>query len=101
MRFPAWLSDQFFVELCAETRTAKGWEVLIRRRNEAWDLCYYAIGLCVSPAVRVEQIDWAKPPGWAAPWDKNDLVAATAKAERFAVTATGGYDFAKLGDALA
>jgi phage terminase large subunit GpA-like protein len=101
VRFPAWLPDHFFVELCAETRTPKGWEATIRRRNEAWDLCYYAIGLCVSPVLRVEQIDWNSPPGWASPWATNDLIAATATEERFARRKTSSYDFKKLGNKLA
>lgn len=101
MRFPTWLNDQFYVELCAETRTPKGWEVVVRRRNEAWDLCYYAIGLCVSPAVRVEQIDWSAPPGWAAPWDQNDLIASSVHVERFAFSKVERYDFGKLGNSLA
>jgi phage terminase large subunit GpA-like protein len=67
-----------FTEMCVEVRTDKGWENPQNRRNEAWDLAYYAMGVCVSPLIRVEGIDWSRPPGWAAPWDDNDLVSVSA-----------------------
>lgn len=100
-RFPDWLPDNFFTELCAETRTTKGWIAEVRRRNEAWDLAYYCIGLCVSQMIQVEKIAWDRPPGWAAEWDRNDLVTTDAKQERFAAVKTKAYDFAKLGASLA
>ncbi len=70
-RFPIWAPDFFYKQLCAEERTAKGWEPPKGgRRNEAWDLSYYCIGLCLHPDINIERIDWQKPPGWAAPWDE-------------------------------
>ena len=99
-RFPDWLPDQFFVEMCAEVRTEKGWIRTGRVHNEAWDLGYYAIGLCVSSLIGVERINWENPPTWAAEWDKNDLVANAGK-ERFAVSRRSDYDFAALGRVLA
>jgi phage terminase large subunit GpA-like protein len=76
LRFGRWLPDAWFSEMCVEVRTDKGWINPQDRRNEAWDLSYYCMGVCVSPLIRVEGIDWSRPPGWAAPWDKNDLVSA-------------------------
>jgi len=101
-RFPDWLSDKFYAELCAETRTGKGWENPAGERNEQWDLSYACIGLCVSELIRVESVDWDNPPGWAADWDKNDLVRQPESPKRFANTVeSGAFDFAQLGKALA
>ncbi len=100
-RFPDWLSDSFFSELCAEVRTEKGWENLAGVRNEATDLSYYAIGMCVSELIRVESINWADPPRWAAEWDSNDMVRTPDKTVPFANPLKSGYDFAQLGKSLA
>lgn len=100
-RFPAWLGDTFYAELCAEMRTAKGWENMGKERNEAWDLSYYCIGLCVSELLGVERLDWDNPPSWAAEWDKNSLVAEATVERRFAHTIQSDYDFAGFAKALA
>lgn len=100
-RFPDWLSDSFYAELCVEIRTDKGWENVSGQHNETWDLSYYCIGLCVSELIRVESIDWSKPPGWAAEWDKSDLVRTPEKDAPFANTLKSTYDFSQLGKALA
>lgn len=76
LRYGKWLPDAWYSEMCVETRDDKGWHNPKHLRNEAWDLCYYALGFCVSSLIRVESIEWDSPPGWAAPWDKNDLVSA-------------------------
>lgn len=68
------LPDSFYSELVAEKRTPKGWENPKNLRNEAWDLLYYALALAISRHVGIERIDWEKPPGWASPWESNDLV---------------------------
>lgn len=99
-RYPTWLEDWFYVELCAERRTDKGWDKL-RQRNEAWDLAYYCLGICMSPAVKVDGINWAEPPLWAADWDKNNLIMAANAPERFALPPKVSYDFGQLGAALA
>lgn len=99
-RFPNWLPDEFYSEMCAEVKTEKGWVRSGRSHNEAWDLGYYAIGLCVSSLVGAERIDWAKPPGWAAPWNSNDLIAA-AGSERFGANRKAEYDFGRYGSVLA
>lgn len=100
-RTPDWLSDSFYSELCAEIRTPKGWANASGERNEAWDLSYYCIGLCVSELLGVERLDWDSPPGWAAEWDNNDLVSAADEAPRFAHTIQSGYDFAQFAKSLA
>lgn len=77
MRFPTWAPNFFYQQMCAEERTSKGWENKSGRRNEAWDLTYYCIGLCLHPDIRLEHIKWDDPervPGWAKPWDQNLLV---------------------------
>lgn len=101
LRIANWLPDFVFSELCAEVRTGKGWENPQNLRNEAWDLSYYAIGLCVSTLLRVEHMDWEKPQAWAAEWDKNALVTAPHEQTRFAKESDEVYDFSKLGAALA
>ncbi len=100
-RFPDWLSDSFFAELCVEVRTDKGWENLIGHSNEATDLSYYCIGICVSELIRVESINWAEAPGWAAEWDRNDFIRSPEKDVPFANGLKSAYDFASFGKALA
>lgn len=100
-RTPDWLSDSFYAELCAEVRTAKGWENPSKSRNEAWDLSYYCIALCVSELIRIEHIAWDKPPSWAAEWDQNDLVRSIENERRFTSPTNMNYDFAKFGKVLA
>jgi phage terminase large subunit GpA-like protein len=98
-RVPAWVPDEVFRELCAETRTEKGWENPSHTRNEAWDLGYYTIGICLSELIRADQINWENPPGWAATWDKNSLVVSPEK-ELYSKPAQQ-FDFTAFGKALA
>ena len=75
IHFPDWLPLDFYTELCSENRTPSGWVKLAHMHNEAWDLLYYLIGVCLSPLLAVDRINWdapAKP--WAAEWDDNSLV---------------------------
>jgi phage terminase large subunit GpA-like protein len=75
VHFPKWLPSWFYEELCAERRTAKGWERVGRQRNEAWDLCAYALAVAISKRYAgLELIDWDYPPSWAEEWEENDLV---------------------------
>jgi phage terminase large subunit GpA-like protein len=99
-RVPAWLPDSYYTQLCAEVRTEKGWENPGRYRNEAWDLGYYMLGLAVSPLISAEKLDWSNPPGWAATWDKNDLVFVAGN-DSFAPERKPAYDFRGLGQSLA
>lgn len=98
--FPNWLPDWWFVEMCSERRTTKGWENPSHSRNEAWDLLYYCLGACASPLLRIEHIDWASPPRWAGEWDVNDMISAGDSPKRFASPSETLYDFSKLAQSL-
>jgi len=84
LRYPKWMPEWFYAQMTTEIRTAKGWENPRQRRNEAWDLAYYAVAVAIRPpdiatnapwvVFRWDRIDWDKPPSWAAPWDENDMV---------------------------
>lgn len=100
-RTPDWLPNSFYAELCAETRTAKGWEHTSNVRNEATDLSYYCIGLCVSQYIRVEAIDWNNPPPWAATWDKNDFIRALEAEKPYGNTVKSTFNFSQMAKALA
>lgn len=73
--FPSWLPVWWFEELTAEVRGKRRWEKMGSRNNEAWDLLVYALAAAIWR--RVEKVDWAKPPGWLAPWDENIYVVRT------------------------
>ncbi|MEH0291852.1 terminase gpA endonuclease subunit [Agrobacterium sp. CCNWLW71] len=83
LRFPDWAEDWYFVQLTSETRTAKGWLNTRKKRNEAFDLTYYAEGISLKPIEKnvpythfgFDRIDWKNPPSWAEEWDRNDLVS--------------------------
>ncbi|UDY80381.1 putative DNA packaging protein [Achromobacter phage AXY1] len=100
IRFPDWLEDWFYDEMCAEIRTAKGWEKKAKR-NEAWDLSYYAIGVCLSRMIGIEKVDWSNPMPWMADWDRNPYVRDAEGNTKFAVVEAVEYDFAKLAKELA
>lgn len=101
LHFPDWLPDWFFQELVAEQRDPKkGWLNVNKRRNEAWDLLYYALGGCVSPELlAVEKVNWENPPLWLKPFDCNPLVIAAEREEAFMDAPR--IDFAALGRKLA
>lgn len=100
IHFPDWLASWFFSELVAEQRDPKkGWLNPNKRRNEAWDLLYYAIGACVSQLLGIEKVDWENPPLWLRPVEGNPLVVA---AERdVAFESSSPIDFSQFGRALA
>ncbi|PXW23398.1 terminase gpA endonuclease subunit [Paraburkholderia caballeronis] len=64
----------WFEQLAAETRTKSGrWEKVSRgRRNEALDLMVMTHVLAHLHGLAA--IDWARPPGWAAPWESNTSI---------------------------
>lgn len=99
---PDYLEDSFYSELCAEVKNEKDkWVNPGQARNEAWDLSYYVIGLCISPKIiGIESIKWDDPPSWAAEWDYNALVRQPEEDRRFAQETDSGYDFAKLAELL-
>lgn len=106
IHLPTWLISQdkredmswFFAELTSEMREpGKGW-VKVARRNEAWDLFYYAIGACASSLLNVEKLDWANPPIYAAAWDDNPLVIAAN--DNAAFQDRSEFDWGALGKAM-
>lgn len=82
LRYPNWVENWFYVQLTSEVRSEKGWENTRKRRNEAFDLSYYALGVVLrgyetgSPHLHFgyDRIQWGREPDWAKPWDENDLV---------------------------
>ena len=103
IHLPDWMPDDFFAELCVEVRIdGKGWENPNKLRNEAWDLLYYLLGICISPKVlAIENIDWDNPVGWAKPWDENDLVSEKGAEARFSLQVETTTGFSKFAEALA
>jgi len=100
-RMPDWLADSFYAEMCAENRTPKGWEHNTTVRNEAWDLSYYCIGVCISQYIRAEHIDWNNPPRWASEWDSNDFVRSPDQEKPFSGGVKSQFNFAEMANALA
>lgn len=100
IHFPVWYDeggtvvamDWLYSQLTAEVRTPKGWERPNRqRKNEAFDLLAYCLAILTHPDIRIRQLDWERPPGWAQDdWDRNDLVfAPETAAHAFAPTPAG------------
>lgn len=100
---PDWMPDEFYAELCAEIKEpGKGWINPNSARNEAWDLSYYSLAMCISPKMlAVEGIDWNNAPGWAKPWDENDLVRGAAQEARFAAKPKSKFSFSDIAEELA
>lgn len=82
-RYPRWTPDFIYTQLTNETKDEKGnWTNTARRRNEAFDLAYYALGLANRPpeplapwpTIGWEKLDWDAPPLWAEEWDVNSSV---------------------------
>ncbi|WP_027833838.1 terminase gpA endonuclease subunit [Maritalea myrionectae] len=72
--------DRVFEELCAEQRFDKGWDKIVKAQpNEQLDLAVYGKALVI--VLKAETIDWAAPPVWAAPVEKNSFAAPIGKAE--------------------
>ncbi|KQS90309.1 terminase gpA endonuclease subunit [Rhizobium sp. Leaf386] len=66
----SFLDDRVFAEFCAELRNDKGWD---RKKkglpNEALDLAVYGKALAI--VLKAENINWDRPPAWAAPVSNN------------------------------
>lgn len=87
IRYPNWFADWFYNQLTNEIRNIKGvWEKIGSRKNEAFDLLYYALAGAIRPpdittnapwvVIQWDRINWEKPPSWATDWtaEDNDLV---------------------------
>ncbi|MFC7703772.1 terminase gpA endonuclease subunit [Plastorhodobacter daqingensis] len=109
LRYPDWMPQWFYAQMTTEIRTDKGWENPRKRRNEVFDLTYYAIGVAVRPVekavpfanIQVERIDWNNPPAWAADWDDNDLVFGSEQQASASSAPRTRKDFAELAKSLA
>lgn len=98
--FPSWLPDWFYAELTAETRNEKGeWINPQRARNEAWDLLCYSFCGAISQHIKIEFIDWKKPPAWADEWSKNALVS-TGENSPFTAPEKKSYSLKSLAEKL-
>ena len=76
-----WLTRPFFDELNAEVRGPNGKWVKVKRRNEAFDLCYYIRALCVRLGADRPEF-WANPPAWALPLESNALIVTKSERQR-------------------
>lgn len=82
VHYPQWFEDDgrpedidwLFKQLTAEVQMAQGWINPAKRKNEAFDLLSYCVAFLSHRDIRIDQIDWEKPPAWAAEWDVNDHV---------------------------
>ena len=82
IRYPTWMPDWFYRQMTNEVRTEKGWENSAKRRNEVFDLTYYALAIATRGPEKgapfalfdANRIDWDDPPNWAAEWDENPFV---------------------------
>ena len=94
-----WTPEVVYAELTVEFRDDRGrWQNPAKRRNEAWDLGYYCLGLCV--ILKVEGFDWDAPESWFAEWSNNSLVRRVDQEKRFASSPITDYGFAKFGKSL-
>lgn len=79
----------WFEQLTSEIRAKNGrWEKAVKsRRNEALDLM--VLTHMMAHLHGLSQIDWAKPPSFAASWDKNTTLIAGAAVKTVPAPATG------------
>lgn len=101
IRFPTWAPNWVYKQLTTEERTAKGWENKGQSRNETFDLSYYALGICLHPDIRLEHINWEKPPAWAETWDKNILIIKPEAKHPLIQTSKPKFDLAKIAAEMA
>ncbi len=99
VHIPEWIEDEYFAEITAEQRTAKGWEKETSgQSNEDFDLHAYARAACV--ALKAESIDWKAPPLWATEPAKRETIvraqaevaAAAPKASKWVGNRSGWMD---------
>ncbi|QRQ86260.1 phage terminase large subunit family protein [Cupriavidus oxalaticus] len=76
-----WLPMAFFDELTAEVRDPRGVWRQVRKRNEAFDLCVYAIAARLR--LGADKIkNWGRAPTWAKPLAENsELIAVEGRRE--------------------
>lgn len=102
VRIPKWMPTWLFGEFCAEVLKSKGWEKLPGKRNEAWDLLYYALGLCMSKIVKCNRPQfWENLPVWADPSDPANPLVVDDVSELFAERAESEYDLTSIASKIA
>ena len=102
VRIPKWMPTWLFTEFCSEVFKSKGWEKLPGKRNEAWDLLYYAIGLCMSKHIKCERPQfWENTPVWADPLDEANPFIVASDAELFAERPKTDYDLTAIASKIA
>lgn len=83
IRYPHWMPSWFYRQMTNEVRTEKGWVNPARKRNEVFDLLYYALALAIRPFeqnVPLVHFGWDRIdfhgncPSWASEWDGNDFI---------------------------
>lgn len=102
VRIPNWNEPWLFTEFCSEVYGDKGWTKLPGKRNEAWDLLYYAIGLLMTKYIKAERpVFWENPPSWANQFDPTNPFIVTSGAELFAEQPKTSYDLAEIASKIA
>ena len=103
VRIPKWTPAWVFKEFCSETLKDNGWmKVPGIRNNEAWDLLYYAIGLCMTKYIRCERpAFWLNPPTWAKPDDPDNPFIVQPGSEPFADEKKTSYDLSVIASKIA
>lgn len=102
VRIPKWMPTWLFTEFCSEVFDAKGWKKLPGKRNEAWDLLYYAIGLCMTKTIKCERPQfWENTPVWADPDDEANPFILDAGTELFADRVKVEYDLENIASQIA
>jgi len=102
VRIPKWMPTWLFTEFCSEVFGDKGWKKLPGKRNEAWDLLYYAIAVCMTKSIRCERPEfWDKLPVWADPSDHANPFVFDSGSEPFADRPKTSYDLSKIASQIA
>ena len=101
VHIPSWAPSWVYTQLTAEVRSAKGWLNPRRKRNEAFDLLVYDFAICLHTDIRIEHLDWTRPPSWASEWDTNDFVVAPNVTNPFGIHQKAEYDLSKLAENIA
>lgn len=102
VRIPNWNPPWLFTEFCSEVFGDKGWTKLPGKKNEAWDLLYYAIGLCMTKYIKCERPTfWENPPSWANQWDPTNPFIVDTGTELFAEPVKTSYDLSEIASQIA
>ncbi len=102
IQLPRWLPDNIFAEFCSEVLKPKGWDKLAGKKNEAWDLLYYAMGVCMTTNIQCHKPQfWQKVPVWANPLDPANPFVLHNTTELFAEKPQVGYDLAAIAKQIA